>query len=268
MKKHPPKKIKHPEDLPKWFEINKYKELKNFSFEQWVRVIGDRYNINQIFESYGVAQLESLNFTPDKIFCNGITSDRYPANPELPRRPFTTKSVKSLSYQDAESINFFIHSLENNLGIQLHNRTTSKTSLELFDKPYDLIIQSTGLSNTPDVHVIIDLSASDSQILKDVQLWLSEYREAAKKPSASNSHYYEKRHEMWLIWRVIPYLDLFLWAKISGVSIINALMAKAIFSDLGYKDDKKGVDLLNTSTIPNASLLLSEIGWNSLHTRS
>jgi hypothetical protein len=121
--------------------------------------------------------------------------------------------------------------------------------------------------NNPDAHLVIDLSASDNQILKDIQTWLNEYRKASKLPQASNAHYFDRREKNWLYWRVVPYLDLFLWSKISGVSIKKSVIIFSIFYGSDY-EKKKALDTLSKSTIPAAQELLTEYGWDSLHSRS
>ena len=259
-------RVMRKEFLPKWFKISNYKSLNKFTFDQWVDVIGERYTMNQILESFGgVAQLKSLNFTPDLVFDREITDEKYSGTTTQPQSTFKRSSVKSLTLQGHYLLGLHISRLADHLENFPRTEVESDNSPENNKKPLDLMLQNTGRHNTPVAHVVIDLSASDKRILEGMQLWLQEYRIASNRPAASNSHYFDGRHSEWYDWRVIPYLDLHLWEKFSGLKISNALMAKTIFSDKAW-DDKKSLDKLCKLTKPNALILLTETGWDSLHT--
>lgn len=64
-------------------------------------------------------------------------------------------------------------------------------------------------------HVVIDLSATDKQLIYDFSQWLKNFRKEIDVMRSKN-FYTQKDFDYWIEYGVIPYLDLMLIAKIEG----------------------------------------------------
>jgi hypothetical protein len=119
--------------------------------------------------------------------------------------------------------------------------------------PYDFLIRQNGIE-MDDANVIVDLNATDEQILSDFKHWLTEYRNATGHKSNKNN-FSDKDLAYWHESRLLPYIDLTLSAAIEGKKIMQTKIASLVFKD--YQDIDV-VDKLRRTTKPKAEWLLSD----------
>ena len=98
------------------------------------------------------------------------------------------------------------------------------------NEPFDLLERKDKpLTKDEIVHVEVDLFASNKLILADFKNWLKAARSVFDIPAQSN--YSRTDRANWVINRVLPYLDLTLWAALENVKIRLATMGNALFPD-------------------------------------
>lgn len=272
--------------LPPWFNISDYSALKQFKYQQWVNVIGERYDLYQRFINGEPANnIEFWNKTEYSYFTGqaGVDPGRFQLHPVSSFPELTYHSIHSLSLQEAIELTsknsiVMIDPMARDLaGIEesmFTNATYTTVNnyddvIDHRDKSYDLFLYKMNYRYHSKANLVIDMDASNNQILADIEKWLIEFRIKAKKPEVFAEHVYEDRHASWYVWNVIPYLDLYIWGLFHNVKFSNTLMAKTIFAqDFTFPNDLSTViDTLRRSTMPTADLLLHDTGFRSIFLR-
>lgn len=108
------------------------------------------------------------------------------------------------------------------------------------------------------LHLAIRLDAPDSLILEEVKLLLKNYREAANIPEPEKNHL---TPEKLIDQRILPYIDLNIWANMNKIKIPNRLIALVLFPE-----GEKGEYEVRTSIKENASRAVSQSFQNKLFT--
>ena len=267
--------IKNKDDLPSWFHIDNYNALRNFTYWQWVDVISVRYKLNESYKWFGQNAIKDFRITPEQVLEGEISEALYPLRSSSQPITLTAPSVQSLSFKDAINLTYNLDPVANNpimmkaIGL-LEDKATEEIEEhqhEISEEPYDILLQKADWLSNADAHVVIDLYASDKQILEDTKKWLIEFRKISNIKAASDAHFFHDVHKRWWTWSIVPYLDLFLWSNYENVEISNALMARTIFANISTAE-KQAIDTLRDSTIPKAQELLTLTGWRSLLNRS
>lgn len=97
------------------------------------------------------------------------------------------------------------------------------------------------LTGTP---LIIDTQFDDQTIVEGLKIWLSEQRklnnEKMKRPLNQNDF------DDWTYFRIREVIDLDIWSKLSGVKILDKVIASVLWSD--SVDDVSPIDILRTTT--------------------
>ena len=114
-----------------------------------------------------------------------------------------------------------------------------------------------------DAHVVIDLSATDEQIMNDFSNWLEYFRKYIDYPTQKKL-ITQSDFDQWIEYRVIPYLDLALIAKLEGKKITQNQIARLIFPD-EYEVDI--VERLRKVTKPIAQRLIKNEIQTTLSTQ-
>lgn len=114
-----------------------------------------------------------------------------------------------------------------------------------------------------DTAVNVNIALPDSVLLEDFKNWLSEIRKQ-QWPENQPKRYRRPDFQEWVRFGVLPFLDLTIWARETGVSIPNRVMADAIF-ELWDSD----AETVRKTVAPLAMSLISEpldgsISWLSL----
>lgn len=91
--------------------------------------------------------------------------------------------------------------------------------------------------SSPKVHLSINLHGNDSYIINELLVVLAKYREIRSIPNPSKKVTATSVRKLQL-YRILPYLDLYLWAKNLGKEIKPSVMAVALFpkGEMGERD--------------------------------
>lgn len=269
-----------------WFELSKYDFLKGANLANWEKFLSIRYELYS-FICYGekseVASCEDVfNFiamikkAPSyvKHFQDKNPFSDKPDFTHNPERPFNTYSVRSLSVFDAYLRGDFINcsrsalrACQINMGIisprydlyaDAEVVESKRFNSDLLNKPIDFLIKDTGRkTRTAFSSVTIDLEATDEQILKDFQHWLTEYRKAIKE-YAPQKNFTDETLSDWVKWQLLPYIDLMTVAKYEGKKLHHHVAARLLFPDefdvdtterIRRKTKSKAEWLIQTETI-------------------
>jgi len=74
----------------------------------------------------------------------------------------------------------------------------------------------------------VDLKVTDEQIKKDFNTWLANQRKLSSE-SVSKKNFSEADIQSWSAFQVLPYLDLILWAEKKDATILQHVIAQALF---------------------------------------
>ncbi len=269
-----------------WFELSKYDFLKGANLADWEKFLSIRYELYS-FICYGEKSdveicetvfnfIEKIKNSPSYVKHlqdKNPFSDKpdFTHNPEL---PFNTYSVRSLSVFDAYLRGDFINcsrsalrACQINMGIispryDLYDDAevveSKRFNSALLNKPIDFLIKDTERkTRTAFSSVTIDLEATDEQILKDFQYWLTEYRKAIKE-YAPQKNFTDETLSDWVKWQLLPYIDLMIVAKYEGKKLHHHVAARLLFPDefdvdtterIRRKTKSKAEWLIQTETI-------------------
>ena len=91
--------------------------------------------------------------------------------------------------------------------------------------------------------IIIDTQFDDETILDSMKKWLAENRflNNERKRRALNQNDFDD----WTYFKIREVIDLDIWAKLSGIRILDKVIASAVWSEVG---DISPIDILRTTT--------------------
>lgn len=101
----------------------------------------------------------------------------------------------------------------------------------------------------------VDLGAADEDLVKEFKRWLKRIRKDAEIPQVSKR--FDQRNFIdWHEKRLLPCLDLLLWAQANGGSITLPVLGNVLFPDEHGRDHVRGVEaMIRRTTIPQARML-------------
>lgn len=266
----PRRLIRSAREIPKWFDIDKYRPLQNLDLVGWARQISIRSFVVWLLGPGREPGTNSVDETAKRwlqeIECNPVikvadTSEHVNVwHSRRSARPYDTYSVWAL-----ESYFAYCHFLEFvspedpfmasvKAACESEDRGNQTEEAEaLATMPYDLVYKRRGISTEGQTTVVVDL-ATDEQILDDFRHWLSGFRTAIEV-QAPKSNFTEKDFASWCENGVIPYMDLTLWARAEGYSITQNALGEAIFP---MEDRADTTERIRRTTKPKAERLLKE----------
>jgi hypothetical protein len=275
-----------------WFNLKNYEILKKLSIDGWAEVISTRYLINYYYHIH----INNSNDHQSQLFSkelnyhlilkkvatikNGIVTNnedvkkgrKYNVSLDKYSDSFGTISVNSISSyqlnqlatdknlskvwkackhkQEVEESRVFYD--EDIIPIN-----PDETLFKIAESPHDTNIRERFGGSGSLAYVSINLSATDEQIKKDFNHWLTNYRKVADHHSEKKL-FKQTNFDHWIKIGVIPYLDLVLIAKIEGKKITQNKLARMIFPD---EYDVDTVGRIRQVTKPEAEKLIK----NKIH---
>jgi hypothetical protein len=234
-------KIDRVEELPEWFDLGKYRGCESFGAYEWhccldmrrgifnlynvQKMIGTENNILAPFfnKSSVMQELQQLRAQPLNLEAgNGalLSEDNH--------RKRLEKPIKNLMFSDLEH--------------QFHCDEQDFISAggdELLAERWRLITQGERYCPQPKLEglqvakvlgeypILVDLSATDAVLKEAFATWLQVARSALKVDAPSALFY-----KRWDGYRILPYLDLWIWGLETNTQIIEGAFAAAIFPGL------------------------------------
>lgn len=234
-------RLERAEQLPAWFQLDKYRDCETFSAARWVSNLEIRSVILDCFKAMEEHRLPMEIFPHIHEWLPEVLATTR-ASPIEAGACRQAMPIRSLIFQDLAWRS--LHDKDDVFRSDLWNRVASAdcgnpaletrvdTITNIFDSAYP---------------VMVDLRASDSVLIEAFSDWLKTAR--AERPSSKRER---PAYKDWARYGLLPYLDLFIWAKETGTQIPHHLMAEAV----GYR---KGGDSFR-KTIPKlAAELMSSL---------
>lgn len=124
------------------------------------------------------------------------------------------------------------------------------------------------LNNSMQELVMVNLLATDEQVMRDFQYWLTEYRKAKRhKYEARKKNFTNKDVSEWIEYRVLPYMDLMIVAKLEGKTITNFKAGTLLFPD-NVDIDVDPTERVRRTIKPKARLLLKYSALTAIRSQS
>lgn len=216
-----------------WFDLKKYEKLSELDLMGWCSQLEFRQYVNDHgSDDDNKDYVENwLRRIKQKPILESYVDDRQKTQQEL--YPFNTYSVWSLSAMEAwgggtdSRLDYVWQACE------MENAyIPTKEQARLVQTPIDFLFKANGIDKDIYMfnHVVVDLEATDAQIMRDFRHWLTEYRKAIGYESSKKS-FTETNLSEWMSNKLLPYIDLTLTAKLERKSITQAEIARLIFPD-------------------------------------
>jgi len=237
-------------NAPDWFSLKKYATTEQLDISGWIRQIGIRY-ICEICLTEGKPELFWEGFSA--LMKHGIYNEPdaddafhvFKLDPERAQR-WITASVRSIDLYD------IMHEIDDNIIMDI-KRAVYENDENLLDTPFDIYRYERD-RRAGDTWLIVDLNATDKQIIDDFQLWLKVIRELLNVKSPK-TYFSENKFKQWANARVLPYIDLSLWSKAHNVRIKDKLYGDILFPD---EIDIDTTERIRKTTRPLAKKFLSK----------
>jgi hypothetical protein len=225
-----------------WFDLKKYEKLKELDLQGWATQLEIRRNM-LTFKVLAEIYVNKIKENPIFIYSDDTDSDIKTFSFKLP--PSLSVKSKNKNQELHEGNEKYIGWLE----------MTDNEMDEFIKGGNERYIEDTGyLIRGVSSEVVVDLTATDEQIINDFRQWLTDYRKSIGytpiKKSFTEKHLFE-----WTQWRLLPYLDLKIVSCIEGKELKLSRVARLLFED-EYEIDI--VDRLRRTTKPKAEWLIKD----------
>lgn len=234
-------KINCIEDLPDWFELDKYDGTKEFDASDWYEHLIYRKEIHDALPY--ITELKCNDTSPIQHDTHNRYLAKLQALQQKPLHTFGDKYYTPIGYPDKKPIKplSFLHlreqfkndkyavnnnkaspfSLERWLFIEANTRQVNANSIQL-QTPIVLTKHDDGGHQT---HVIsVDLRVTNSLLVKAFARWLGETRAQQSASKKRNCPAYKN----WTRYGLLPYLDLYIWSETTKTHIPHHVYSKAI----------------------------------------
>lgn len=249
-------------NIPEWFNLNDYENLKYMNRNQWRLVWLDRLNAYRYLKER--ENTSSLNknliselplIIKENAYRDDLISYKYSVDEFADHFIFFTYQIAKI-WGNSE----FIKVLDD-VGKYVEESKIKKENIEdIFDDVSISDYEELNLDNTEMLKringhfgliVSVDTNFSDEVILKRFKEVLSSYRKERKENGKIIS---ENEIKSLIGYKVIPYIDLILWGMMTGKKIRDQEIADALFPD---EYDISRIDTVRQTVKKKALALLS-----------
>ncbi|CAG9239449.1 hypothetical protein BCAR13_890038 [Paraburkholderia caribensis] len=243
-----------------WFELENYGGLNDFTALNWSHAVGDRLAIRRAIDGGNpeaiTAVFETLKATPLKWLGSDIryTGANHVAN---------TETVKSMNFR---RLAFIANELKTMPQLTPAVETDSHGCDEMAARP-DAVVDEL-LEVNPEspfqrfAHLTVSLDAPRDWIVDDFKKWLELELERRKlrDPETTNGDYMKKAKVQWIPHRAVPWYDLDLFERLTGLSVPSAFRWNNLFPGVKYE----ALDSKKKNVVNAAALLFSEETYQAL----
>lgn len=228
------KTIKKIDDLPDWFDINKYEATKNMSPQDWFSQLLVRNILEQVFRDCP----HSYFYLTYKDYGTYIEKDPFPnwkQTSEKMREIIDTFHLRAVELARVLSSYGFLRGTLSNKQYQYLSDwyakfITFEKQPPKVEKMPDWFIQELN-SKSNKILIEIDLEAADQLIFKQLKPLMQQEREKrAMNEEQIIINASPKQLQSWYEFGVFPYCDLRNWARVNRISIPYRIYADAIFT--------------------------------------
>ncbi len=261
------KLIKCVEDLPKSFCLDNYADTKQLDAAGWAAVLSERRWIQHQYirldpDLLLVADKSIRRLFKDPLHQKGSTEPDliYASFMDLEGPPITHLAVHELYFlisflesnkfaSEAKEYKKFLDDFRDDpnthRGLSKSAREFRFMEMDSMDEPPQYAF------NTGKIHLSVDISCSDDQLINELIKALSNARKA--RDFAPRDKIFNQTHfDRWHRYAVLPFLDLTIWAKANGVTIPQHVMGEAILPN----ENSDTTEAIRKTVKPLASGLL------------
>lgn len=224
-------KVRGKEDLPEWFNLKEYQGCKSFIAIDWATALKKRLSVLELIDH---GDLDDAKQDAERIWQDPTDCLCFEwSYPESPIRPLT---FSDLAFQGGTAL--VIGSVAPKAAgnwVQTLNAIASGgwLSSTLNREPID----SPG---SPSSSILVNLAATDSVLIDAFAAWLKDMRLQRSDVSKRELPAYRS----WARYGLLPYLDLFIWVKLTGNQISHQVMSEVVGYDKGGEAFRRTVPKL------------------------
>ncbi|OZC35697.1 hypothetical protein B9Q17_02305 [Marinobacter vinifirmus] len=251
-------------DLPGWFKLENYNGTEAFKAAEWLACIRIRKNIMDVLSTH---KFEGLSLHDETMWELSDTYDLVPEMPEelsaLRQAPLDLEACKSWASFAADYNRrssevpvreMLFSDLANQWAADRLQADSDGIScerwheLEQWPTISGEVKQSTlGAGRDDHVSLVVDMKASNAVLLDAFKAWLKEWRK--QEHNRQRTPLYSR----WARYRVLEYLDLWIWCVESGV----IKSSEEMFEAVGYK---KSFENFEKTVEPMIKALVKDLG--------
>lgn len=253
-------KIERVKDLPSWYSLEKYCGCESFTAKDWFFSLSIRKDIlgfarfldttpfrfpetlerNQWY----AADLTALREAPLNYHAGTLLWEMPQYQREVASPPVRYLSFDELFYQYHADLDAAEHG-------EADKEFAERWHLITHDDPFGLpqSIEGAVIGNIGGTGqaMLVDLAATDAQLLEAFSLWLN----SARKQKAGKPR--RPHFDRWARYGLLPYLDLLIWEAETGVHIPDRVKSAAI------SNYDAGEDNLRKTIVPLAAVLMRNL---------
>lgn len=282
------KRIRSANDLPDWFDLEKYLGAKNLNAVEWFELLFQRYHHFFWFDRFGPEDHKKERYDGIKHHYNALLQSRLaPLSPLTDRiqialiggsyagfhydkkyfstfahaiSPLTVRRLyqkeRRLRDNTRQKIRHYMDRIFNMQGDDWPTEEEHEWARSFIDEPIFEAFQKEG--DERDRHeygrshdcVYIDLTVPDKILIQQFTDYLRQIRRRYPEIRPA-PRYKNPDYKKWVQYGLLPYLDLRLWEKENSVSIPNRVMADAIFPH-----GEKGEEMIRKTTSKIANMVM------------
>lgn len=231
-------------ELPRWFDLAKYQSVNHLDLDGWlINFVWRATYINALREDIQKYRDEIENTFYEKngnLLIKARKNNYDWKKPRLPRGRQSHPDLRKLTVRSLEVwkialiinwVNAGRYELSKRLIDAAKRIDLSDAELDAFmNEPFDILDRNEIMgTDFGDVRVEVDLFAPDKLILEDFKHWLAAARSVFEIPT--RKMFSKSEVAKWADFRLLPYLDLSLWAALEQVIIPYAVLGNALFPD-------------------------------------
>lgn len=277
-----PIKISTRKLISKNFDIEKYKSLSQIDLRKWLEIISDRSSVFNDIKKCQRSKEEipywfedvTEEFLRDPMKAISKTDVTMSSYAEMSGDAYRKKlldigSVKCLTYIDVWSLASNIERLKHADDAMKQDwhipSEADKYSQEWRMANFPVFMNSNSKKIEPvgdekNLQIVVSIAATDEQIIKDFTSWLKNIRSHKNMGPTEKKNFNKKNINEWIEFKLIPYVDLAIWAASRNSVITQSLMANLLFpqspddGDIFYDAER-----IRKSTKRKAEYLMSPI---------
>lgn len=250
-------KIDRVEDLPKWYNLEKYLGCESFGAYEWYLQLLER-------QSHFEACICLTNPDSTEKYCYSWYEEAIEVFRESPLQIPQSLLDIEVKRQPIRSLRAF----------DLHLTAIEEMHIQGFDTPddvdYNILFKDSWqteievlATGSPSFQpaIVVDLRANDSTLKAAFAVWLTETRKRFPDESPSRS---KPNWQRWARYGLLPYIDLWIWSMETETHIPDRVMSSAISRyDAGEANLRKTIAPLANELMSDLSALQSLVALHA-----
>ena len=236
--------LSNPSQVPATFDLKKYDAAASLSGAGWYTNLMTRALRRTMYEHDFQPHIDEVLATSESIFRSPIGAEMQIRDGDGFTKNVFRKQVRDMSAFEYLSCGDTLGWRTGDAAARYKAAYESATrdivgedelgqwriDFDSLEVPAWKMLDDCGIDNAGSLNVSVDLHASDDKLLDDFKAWLRSARAATgvRGPSGRLQRSdFMKLHEF----RVLPYLDLTLWAECRGLKFTQQLLGATLFPD-------------------------------------